>query len=104
MPLAPMGCTVLLHNKADIRKTNAMYAIEDFYIETSQKYYRCFNVWVKETQSVCIADTIFFKHKYITMPTVSKADAIVAATTNVAQVLKGKLEPNMGEKCIKQFK
>ena len=38
------------------------------------------------------------------MPTVSKADAIAAAKTNLAQVLQAELEPNIGERSIKQLK
>ena len=55
-------------------------------------------------RSVQITDTVFFKHKYITMPTVSKADAIVATAINFAQILLGEVKTNMGEKGIKQLK
>eukprot|EP00804_Cyclotella_cryptica_P029607 CCRYP_017301-RA/>CCRYP_017301-RA protein AED:0.20 eAED:0.20 QI:0/0/0/1/0.2/0.16/6/0/602 len=34
-----------------------------------------------------LAVTVFFKHKYITNPTVTPADAIIAATANLAHVL-----------------
>ena len=73
MLLVPM-----LHNKLDIQKSWDAHATEDFYIETSCQ------VWAKETQSVWIADTFFFKYKYIRMPTVSKADVIFPAMTSLA--------------------
>ena len=38
------------------------------------------------------------------MPMVSKADAIVTATINLAQVVKGKMEPNIGGESIEQLK
>jgi G3E family GTPase len=34
-----------------------------------------------------ISATVFFKHKYITNPTVTPADAIIAATANLSHVL-----------------
>ena len=34
MPLAPMGCTVLLHNKPDIQKSWDTLASKGFYIKT----------------------------------------------------------------------
>ena len=43
---------------------------------------------MKNTRSIPIADTVFFECKYITMPTISKADAIVTAATHMAQVLQ----------------
>ena len=85
-----MGCTVLIHNKLDIRKAWDAHANGGFYIETSLERYQCYEVWVKETQSVCIADMVFFKHKYITMPTVRKADAIVTVMKHLAQVIRTK--------------
>ena len=63
----------------------------------------CYKVWVKEIRSVCIADTVFLKHKYITMPTVSKEDTIIVATMLLAQVIKDEIEPNIGEKRIDQL-
>ena len=70
MLLAPMGCVVLLHNKPDIRQTWDSYAIKRFYIETSREHYKCYKIWVKSTRSMWVADTICFRHKYITMPEV----------------------------------
>ena len=40
MPLAPMGCTVLLHNKPDNRKSWAAHASKEIYIKTSREHYR----------------------------------------------------------------
>ena len=104
MPLAPMGCTVLLHNKPDIREKWDIRAINGYCIETLHEHYRCYKVLVKNTRSVCLADNIFFQHKYITMPTINKADAIVAAATNLGQVLQNKIATNVEENFIKQLK
>ncbi len=37
-------------------------------------------------------DTVYFKHKYITMPTVMKADAVIKAVKKLAQVIKKHLQ------------
>jgi hypothetical protein len=37
-----------------------------------------------------ISDTVWFKHKYITQPTVTPANMIVKALTDLTQALKGK--------------
>ena len=84
MPLTPIGCAILLHNKLDNRKSWDTHACEGFYLKTSQEHYKCYKVWVKETRSMQIADTVFFKHRYITILEVSKADAIFDATMHLA--------------------
>ena len=47
---------------------------------------------------------VFLKHKYITMPAVSKAYAIIAAMMQLAQVIKDNIEPNIWEKNIDNSK
>ncbi len=37
-----------------------------------------------------ISDTVWFKHKFITQPTITPADMIVKVLTNLTQALKGK--------------
>ena len=79
VPLAPLGCTVLIHNEPTTRKTWENHASEGYYIKTSREHFRCYKTWTTKTRSIQVADTVFFKHQYITMPTVSKVDTIVAA-------------------------
>jgi hypothetical protein len=45
---------------------------------------------VKKTRSERISDTVFFKHKYITQPTVTPADTIVKALDDLTHALKGR--------------
>ena len=70
MPLAPLGCKVLIHNKPATRKTCENHASKGYYMETSREHYRCYKIWMTKTRSIWVADTVFFKHQYITMPTV----------------------------------
>jgi hypothetical protein len=53
-------------------------------------------MWISDTRSTRIGQTVFFKHKYITQPTVTAADALVQAPEEMCQVLKG-LSPIKGE-------
>ena len=54
------------------------------------EHYRCHKVYVKKTRSERISDTVFFKHKYITQPTVMPEDTIVKALDDLMQALKGR--------------
>jgi hypothetical protein len=45
---------------------------------------------VKKTSSKRVSDTVFFKHKYITRPTLTLADILTKAIDNLAHALKGR--------------
>eukprot|EP00804_Cyclotella_cryptica_P002702 CCRYP_009617-RA/>CCRYP_009617-RA protein AED:0.39 eAED:0.39 QI:0/0/0/1/1/1/2/0/572 len=82
-PFVPIGMEALVHDKPHRRKSFAQHCTKGNLTE----HYRCWTVWTPVSQSTRISATVFFKHKYITNPTVTPADAIVAATANLAHVL-----------------
>ena len=45
---------------------------------------------MKQTKSERVSDTVFFKTKYITQPTLTPADVIIKALNDLTQALKGK--------------
>ncbi|MBM5801495.1 MAG: hypothetical protein FJ077_11840 [Cyanobacteria bacterium K_DeepCast_35m_m2_023] len=90
MPLAPLGCAVQLYESNARRGTWAEHSTDGWYIGTSTEHYRCHRIYVKQTRSERISDTVFFKHKYITQPTVTQADIIVKALDDLTQALKGR--------------
>ena len=89
MPLAPMGCEVQFHIKPSRRKTFGEHSGDGFYLRTSAEHYRTHVVFVKKTRAKRLADTVFFKHRYITQPTITKADAIVNAYNKLHQTITG---------------
>ncbi|KAL7526429.1 hypothetical protein ACHAXR_001484, partial [Thalassiosira sp. AJA248-18] len=88
-PLAPLGCPVLAHEKPDKRGTWSDHAINAWNIGTSMEHHRCFKIYNKTTRAERIADTLFFKHKYLTSPSVTPEDAVVAAAQQLAQAIGG---------------
>ena len=52
---------------------------------------------MKDTQIIRVLDIIFFKHPYIMMPEVTKADAIVAAAQPLTRALQNEIPANIGE-------
>ncbi len=88
-PLAPMGCAVQFHIKPSRRKTFGEHSEDGFYLKTSEEHYRTHVVFCKKTRSKRLADTVFFKHKYITQFTVTPADAIVNALTKLQDAIWG---------------
>jgi hypothetical protein len=57
-------------------------------LQTSPKHYHCPKVHVKKMNSEQILDTVFFKHRYITQPTVTPADILTKAIDDLAATLK----------------
>ena len=89
-PLAPLGCAVQLYESNTRRGTWAEHSTDGWYIGTLMEHYRCHRIYVKKTRSERISDTVFFKHKYITQPTVTPEDTIVKALDDLTHPLKGR--------------
>ena len=49
------------------------------YLQTSPEHYQCHVIYVKQTKSKRVSDTVFFKKKYITQPTMTQSDIISKA-------------------------
>ncbi|KAL7490234.1 hypothetical protein ACHAW6_015984 [Cyclotella cf. meneghiniana] len=87
MPLAPLGREVQVHDKPMRRKSWDPYSSNGWYIGTSSEHYYCFRVYHKESRAEQVPDTVYFKHRYITMQTVTKADAVIKAAKELAQAI-----------------
>jgi hypothetical protein len=88
MPLAPMGCTVQVHENSEQRGTWAANSSDGWYLHTSPEHYRCHVIYSKSTRSKRVSDTVHFKHKYIPEPTLTPEDTIVKALNDLTQALK----------------
>ena len=66
-----------------------MRSLSGWYIGVSLEHYRCHKNWITETKHVRIGNTVFFKHKYLTMPTITIADMILTATKDLQDALEG---------------
>jgi hypothetical protein len=84
-----MGSAVQMDESRDNSGTWAERSIDGWYLGTSSEHYRCHIIHVKKTNSERISDTVFFKHKYITQPTLTKVDTVVRAINDLTCALKG---------------
>jgi len=94
MPLAPMGCEVQIHEKTDRCGTWSYHSVDGRYLATSPEHYRVHNCYAKTTQAERLTNTIQFKHKNITNPTISPHDKIMHALANCKTALKGMMNEN----------
>ena len=53
-------------------------------------------MWVTDTRSVRVGKAVFFKHRYLMQPAMTQSDAILRASDNLCQVVKG-LPPVKGD-------
>ena len=89
MPLAPLGCGIQIHEDTD-KKSSSPHTVDGWYLGTSPEHYRAHRVYAKCTNSERISETVFFKHKYLTNPTISHADRVVNAAKELYNALVGK--------------
>jgi hypothetical protein len=66
MPLAPMGCVVQIYQSSEIQTSWGANAIDRLYFQMSPEHYQCHVIYVKQTKSERVSDTVFFNTKYIT--------------------------------------
>jgi hypothetical protein len=88
MPLATMGCAVQIHGSSERRGTWAANLSDGWYLRTSAEHYRCHVIYAKNTLCKRITDTVNFKHKYITEPTLTPENTIVKALNDLTLALK----------------
>eukprot|EP00984_Skeletonema_dohrnii_P010071 scaffold3903_cov156-Skeletonema_dohrnii-CCMP3373.AAC.2 len=89
-PLAPLGCEVLIHEAAGNRPSWGQHAKKGWSLGTSSEHYRSHIIFVKETNSERIGETVFFKHHYITKPKVTHADLVITAAQKLAKTIQRK--------------
>ena len=96
-PIHPLGCAVQAFHDTSKRKSWEENSKDGWYIGTSMKHFRSYDVWIKETRAVQNTDTVFFKHHYITKPKVTKADVVANAANNLIDAIKGNFASTFDE-------
>ncbi len=56
---------------------------------TSTEHYQCWKLWTVSTRATRISGTAFFKHKYLTNPSVTPEDQIIAAAARLTNTIQG---------------
>ena len=88
MTLAPLWCAIQFHIKPKRRTTWGEHASYGWYLGTSREHYWCHIIFVNARKTKQITDTVFFKHRYITQPTLTAEDTVVQALQDLMQAIK----------------
>ena len=81
----------LVHDKPQRRRTFVEHCKKGFVLGTSFEHYRGWKMWMINTRAVRISNTVFHRHKYISNPSVTPDDEVIAAAQNLAAALKIKI-------------
>jgi hypothetical protein len=87
-PLAPPGTQVLVHEKPIVRQSWDPRAIDAWYIGPAMKHYRRYRVWIWNTRSERVADTLTWFPTRVIMPTISSLDLAMAAANDFIKALQ----------------
>ncbi len=90
-PFAPLGCTIQAQVEPEDHRTWDTQSDMGFSLSTSMEHNRCIRVYITRTKATRISDTVFFKHQYITNPTISLESHVVTAAQQLTIVLKGNI-------------
>eukprot|EP00804_Cyclotella_cryptica_P028368 CCRYP_016432-RA/>CCRYP_016432-RA protein AED:0.27 eAED:0.27 QI:0/0/0/1/1/1/2/0/586 len=75
LPFVPLGMEALVYDKPNRCKTYAQHCSKGW-------------IWSTATRTTRIGATVFFKHKYLTNPSISPTDALIAAAANLAHLIQ----------------
>ncbi len=88
-PFAPMGCKFEAHITPGVCKTWAPHTASGYYVGNAREHYCYHEVYISDTKSICTCLTNFFKHKYLTMPTITPSDALILAADYLTDAISG---------------
>ncbi len=86
--LAPPGCKVVIHDLPEKHALFAYHGMIRFYIGPTMDHYRCYQVYVPESNVVQILATVDFFQKHVQMPQTSTEDRLAATLKDLSAVLK----------------
>lgn len=83
IPLAPPGCRILVHTKPHNCTTWSLHALDGWYVGPASDSYRCFRVWMWDTQPTRICDTVSWFPTKVVLPSNSSDDLIANSLRDI---------------------
>ena len=96
-PFLPIGMVMLAHDNLKRRSIFAEHCSKGYVLGTDFLHYRAWTIWMKDTRATRISATTFHKHKYITNPSVTPEDRVMATAVKLAADLKGHMATHLSE-------
>jgi hypothetical protein len=99
-PFLPIGMELLVHIKLHKQRTYAQHCDKGYVIGTLFEHYQCQKIWMKDTHATRVSGAVWFKHKYLTNPSVTPEDRIVAALGRLAKTLTTGVPPQLRDDTV----
>ncbi len=93
----------MVHDKPHKCRTFAKHCSKAFMLGTSTEHYQCWKFWTVSTRTIRISGTAFFKHKYLTNPSVTPKNQIIAAAACLTDAIKGTITADMRTSTLKSL-
>ena len=103
-PFVPIGMEALVHEKPHKRRSFAQHCKKGYVLGTSFEHYRCQTVWMVDSHNRRTSGAVWFKHKYLTHPSVTPADRITAAIGGLAKTLTTGIPPQLRDDTLDKLK
>ena len=87
-PLAPLGCTVKIHEKPHKQLTYAPHSVDESYLGPAVHYYRCYTCYNIYTGGETTPDTIAFFPAFMKMPNYSTRDMAIHAAEDLEKAFR----------------
>ena len=84
----PLGCKVEAHLVPTNQESWAPHTASRFYVGNAWDHYWCHEIYISDTRHTQVCNTVFFKHKYLTMPTITAADALIRAADDLTNAMR----------------
>ncbi len=103
-PFAPLRCKVEERLVLTIQELWAPHTASGFYVGNAWDHYWCHEIYITNTHHTRVCNMVFFKHKYLTMPTITPADALIQANDDLTDAISGVIPlPNMTRDAVDQL-
>ncbi len=89
MPMAPLGMTVLVHQKPGRCKTWGYHAAKAWYLSHTAPHYRCMCVIMNDTGGECVMDLFHYQHHAIPVLAITATNCILEATRSLTNAING---------------
>ena len=86
-PIAPLGTKVLVYEKSDVRGTQALHAVDDWYIGPARKHYRCYTTYIPCTKGTRQSETVEFSRYHVTVPATTTDDLSILTAKGLTHIL-----------------
>ena len=94
---------MLVRDKPNRRGTFAEHFVKGCFLGAAFEHYRACKMWMKDTRATRISATVFHKHRYITNPSVTPEDRVMATAGKLAAELKGRMFTHISETDLQQL-